>query len=118
MQNYNRVIPRDFFNEAKLLKCMGMLTLKVLDTMMPKGIKISIDETGDAFEIVLSDDGYLFVANYATTVNDHVVTFKTSYNDKGATPFYCEHAYNEVEVFDDKGEFSQEFIEYFQNLPF
>lgn len=118
MENYNRVIPRDFFNEAKLLKCMGMLALKVLDNMTPQGVKISIDETGESFDIALSDDGYLFLANYTTTVNSHMVIFKTRYNDKGATPFYCEHAYNEVEVFDDKGEFSEEFIAYFSNLPF
>ena len=46
MDNYSRVIPRDFFNEAKLLKCMGLLALKVLDNMTPNGIKILIEESG------------------------------------------------------------------------
>lgn len=58
MRNYTRVIPRNFFNEAKLLKCFGKLSLAVLDCQTPPGIKIDIHDTGAPFQIELTDDDY------------------------------------------------------------
>ena len=57
----NVVIPRDFFNYAKLLKCMGFLALNIHNGTLPDGIEISIEESGEQFEIGLEDD--LFVVN-------------------------------------------------------
>lgn len=112
---YSRVIPRDFFNEAKLLKCMGNLALKILDFQIPEGIKIEIENSGDPFNIVLTNDGFLMVSNYSVTVNGEEVIMKSTYNSKENYPFYCEIDYDEYLVFDDKGEFTKEFIERFQN---
>lgn len=53
--NYIRVIPRDFFNESKLLKCMGQLSLKILDCQLPKGIEMYIEGDGQPFQIGLSN---------------------------------------------------------------
>ena len=35
---YERVIPRDLFNEAKLLKCVGLLVLKIHDGENPANV--------------------------------------------------------------------------------
>lgn len=113
MKNYQRVIPRDFFNEAKLLKCMGLLALKILDNNLPSSIQIKIEESGEPFDIELSDDGHLFVSNYPVTINGEVVLFKTSYNSKSNYPFFCEIDYTDYEVFDEQGNFTEEFIELF-----
>jgi hypothetical protein len=107
-ETYTRVIPRDFFNEAKLLKCMGQLALKILDNQTP--CKIIIEESGDPFDINLSDDGCLFISNYTVLVKEQEIMFKTTYNSKSAYPFYAEIDYCDYEVFDEKGEFTQEFI--------
>lgn len=111
---YNRVIPRDFFNEAKLLKCMGLLSLKILDAQLPEGINITIEDSGEPFEIRLTEDGMLFVANYPVTLNDKNVLFGTTYNSKSQYPFFCIIDYVETLVFDENGQFTTEFL----NLEF
>lgn len=114
MNNYNRVIPRDFFNEAKLLKCMGVISLAILDNKMPKGIKMSFEETGEPFEVALSDEGSLFVANYPVTINGESYILKTTYNSKQNYPlFFDTQNYEEIEVLDESGNFTTKFIEYF-----
>lgn len=112
MEQYVRVIPRDFFNESKLLKCMGKLSLSVLDCTLPKGITVIINDTGDPFDIRLSDDGSLYVENVETFVNDRVSRFFTRYNSKRNFPFYCIHpdSLEEIEVFTETGEFSDDFV--------
>jgi hypothetical protein len=107
--SYTRVIPRDFFNEAKLLKCFGQLALKQLDGLLPEGIDIEIDENGGAFDIQLDDAGYLYIANYRTTLNGQEVLFYSSYNSKGAYPFHVIIGEDEYEVFNEDGSFANEF---------
>ena len=60
---YRRKIPRDFFNEAKLLKCMGLLSVKVLDNKIPEGIDIEVNGDGDRFNIELNESYNNAVAN-------------------------------------------------------
>jgi len=115
--SYTRVIPRDFFNESKLLKCFGQLSLKVLDDMLPENIKIHIEENGEAFQIEMDEvsEG-LVITNIKTTVNDEQVLFYTIYNSKDSYPFYCLHGSELIQVFNEHGEFAEEFISYFQNI--
>ncbi len=114
IETYKRVIPRDFFNEAKLLKCMGQLALKILDGLTP--CEITIEETGQPFNIELSQEGSLFVSNYRAMVKDTFCFFKTTYNSKEPFPLYCEYDYTDYQVFDDKGEFHEEFIEFIKTV--
>lgn len=113
MLNYRRVIPRDFFNEAKLLKCYGQLSLAILDGKVPEGITITIEETGEPFAIALSDDGSLYIDNYEVIVNGSLVLFSTRYNSKRNFPFYAQNpeTLEDVEVFTDEGLFSKEFMQ-------
>lgn len=113
MIRYDRVIPRDFFNEAKLLKCFGQLSLKVLDAMTPEGMNIVIEDSGRPFDIRLMEEGSLTIVNYPVKINDMLVRFKTLYNSKRSYPFYCEINGEEYEVFDDDGNFTDEF----KNMP-
>ncbi len=108
--SYTRVIPRDFFNEAKLLKCMGILSLKILDGMLPEGISISIYESGEPFQIELDDCGDLRVMNYPIEVNGEEVIFFTAYNSKNALPFYAYINDEPVLVFTNTTEFTNDFI--------
>jgi hypothetical protein len=113
--SYQREIPRDFFNEAKLLKCMGVLALKILDDLTPEGIVIEIPETGQPFEIERQEehDG-LCVSNYTVEVNGEEYLVYSKYNSKSNFPLYIvDDEYNEAEVFDEKGNFSEDFIEMF-----
>lgn len=110
-RSYSRVIPRDFFNESKLLKCMGQLSLKIHDGEVPEGIAISIDSSGEPFDIRQDHDS-IYVSNYEVTVNNVPVTMKTTYNSKAPFPLMCEHEYNECEVFDDTGNFTSDFVNF------
>lgn len=101
--SYERVVPRDFFNEGKLLKCMGRLALSILDCNVPDGLNIDIEENGEPFDIDLNDSGELYVSNYPVTVNGADAFFFTSYNSKRAYPFYCRINDTDYEVFTDEG---------------
>lgn len=122
--NYKRVIPRDFFNEAKLLKCMGLLSLKILDRLLPDGVDITIeDQKGSYFDIAQNDyDGSIYVKNYPARINGHPVKFKTTLNSKNPYPFLVEikageDSLYEVPVFDDNGNFTDEFAAIKNDLP-
>lgn len=113
--NYMRVIPRDFFNESKLLKCMGFLELAILDRKLPEGINIEIEDSGDPFEIYLDEIwGILSVSNYPVTVNGETYQFGTTYNSKSNFPFVVIKDDIDIEVFDENGKFTQDFIESFK----
>lgn len=111
--DYQRVIPRDFFNEAILLKCMGQLALKILDCQLPDGMKIVINPNGEhyePFDIHRTDAGYLHVNNYPVFVNGAFVFFGTMVNSRSPYPLICFTSdLEEIAVFDDSGNFTDEF---------
>lgn len=114
--SYQRVVPRDFFNEGKLLKCMGILALAILDNTVPKNINIEIDENGNSFEIILDEMwNILYVANYPITINGNGYLIGTNYNSKDPLPFVVVYEDYEIEIFDSTGSFSEEFIEVFSS---
>lgn len=108
--HYLRVTPRDFFNEAKLLKCMGRLCLLIHDELTP--VKMTRSENGEPFNIALTMDEFLIVTNTHIAINGTVCRFKTAYNSKENYPFYVEHEEIEYLVFDEQGEFHKEFIDF------
>lgn len=113
--HYKRVIPRDLFNESKLLKCMGQLALKIHDetTPVPMEMREEINHEGSAFRIALLDEGALMIVNLWVRIKSKSYQFKTTYNSKAPYPLFMMYEnYNEVEVFDDKGEWHPDFIEF------
>lgn len=114
--NYKRVIPRDFFNESMLLKCLGKLCVAYLHTDEINGLKIEFEEPGEPFNIVLDQNANkLIVTNYKISVNGTVCMFGTEYNSRTNLPLFCMIENMEIPVFKENGEFDEEFIEYFQN---
>lgn len=104
--SYKRVVPRDFFNESKLLKCLGAFEIAVMNHMC-NGIPIKtclISESG--FEIKQDDsDGSLYCSNYVVSINDKELRLFTSYNDKSGYPLFAEYNGEIHQVFDDDGNF-------------
>jgi len=113
---YNRVIPTDFFNESKLLKCLGQLVLKIDENRTLRN-KIEVPEYGEEpFEIHLNKSlNVLHCLNYnfIEKVTDIPLSFMTPYNSKGNYPleFMIEHG-DIMEVFNDDGSLSNEFLQY------
>jgi hypothetical protein len=116
--NYMRVTPRDLFNEAKLLKCMGQLSLKILDCATP--CNILLKDTGNPFKIALMDDGFLTITNIKVKIqvkkNIYYPVFRSLYNSKSNYPLFCTHENCDHRVFDESGEFDQEFLEFIKTL--
>jgi hypothetical protein len=109
--SYKRVIPRDFFNEAKLLKCLGHFEICVLDRKCG-GLDIQTELDGDTFEIRQNEsDGSLYCANYLATLNGERLHLFTAYNDKSEYPFWCEYRGDVYLVFDKNGKFLPNFGE-------
>jgi len=118
--SYCRVLPRDLFNEAKLLKCMGRLILKIEDGQAPTGLAFEHDHGLGGPFIVRQDsgDGRLYVANIDVFVGRAQVNLSTPYNCKEAWPLIVTTAddSHEVEVFDEAGGFAREFEEFCKNI--
>src|SRR5687767_11367563 len=110
MSNYYRVIPRDLFNEAKLLKCMGKLVLCIEDRMI-EGLVVA--HCGDAFEVVQNQaDGSISLENiqvYIKGKNGHSLELSTPLNSKEAWPMQATIGDNCIDVFTEQGELTQEF---------
>lgn len=120
--DYIRVVPRDLFNEAKLLKCMGRLIVLIEDKMLPE--TISYLDGGYPFVVAQDQsDGGLVLRNIrvlrtrttgATFVADKL-TFKTKLNSKDSYPLYVQPLTNEdeeIRVFTSLGEPTEEFLEF------
>jgi len=108
---YLRVIPRDLFNESKLLKCIGRLVLMIHDGYNINGLlKFTHDE--QSFKIGLHNEGYLQVSNIIFYIKDERVDFVTTYNSKASYPLAAYYKYCEYPVFDEQGNYTDEFIEF------
>lgn len=108
---YNRVIPRDLFNEANLLKCFGKLylCLEILD--LPG---ISLEHGGDAFDVDQNQaSGNLYLRNVRLVVRGRYMTIERPLNSRGAWPLYLTtDDDDEISVFDDNGDLSKDMVSY------
>jgi len=112
---YQRVIPRDLFNEANLLKCMGKLWI-VTERFQSEHAacpRVKIEHDGRAFQIAQDDeDGSLTVENVRVWLHGQPCTLKRPLNSRRAWPLYLysENGLDEVEVFDEDGNLSAELL--------
>lgn len=107
--SYFRVIPRDLFNEANLLKCYGQIYI-CAEHEEPGLVTISSD--GEAFEIHQNEaDGSLTVLNITVRVNGCAVELSRPLNSRDPWPLYATLGDKTVEVFTNAGNFTDEFLE-------
>lgn len=106
--SYNRVLPRDLFNEAKLLKCVGRLCLLIHDGMAPKGLEFF--HNGDAFEVCQNEaSGALYIGSVEFIYKHQTLDLQCSYNSKNNYTLYLETRDDSALVFDEQGELTPEF---------
>lgn len=104
MKQHFRVIPRDFFNESKLLKCLGQFELIVSHTG-PNVVGYSTSHDGEPFDIRQDPNtGNLYVANYTVSIGIEEVRLYTPYNSKENYPLYGEFRGEEYCMLTEKGE--------------
>ena len=104
MRNYRRVVPRDLFNEAKLLKCLGKVTLFIVDGIIP-GLNMEFGDTWEGFEILQNeDDGSIESGNISFFDNSgRAVEFFNPLNSKGPWPLMMRYRGSEYYFFQDDG---------------
>lgn len=104
---YKRVLPRDLFNEANLLKCIGKLTLMIEDGLIPW---MSYHYDGEAFNICQDpSDGSLFVSNVQFFANNKTLVVDRPLNSREAWPLRLVTEDNTFDIFNDEGEFILKF---------
>lgn len=113
MSNYRRVLPRDLFNEASLLKCIGRLVI-VLEDKARDGNASFAQEDVDAFDIIQHEDsGGIEVRNLDFMIGGIRHPLVRPLNSRRPYPLYVEAPegdfdFDEVAVFDDEGELTPE----------
>ncbi|KVP16903.1 hypothetical protein [Burkholderia ubonensis] len=109
--SYRRVIPRDLFNEANLLKCYGRIYIN-LETADVQDVELEHD--GGAFDVQQDiGSGGLYVANVTLKVRGKACRLYRPLNSRDTWPLFLidEHE-EEIPVFSDDGSFSPEMTDY------
>ncbi len=117
--SYTRVIPRDLFNEAKLLKCLGKICLDHHDNYkLLNKVTVTHENEASGFQIEQDEnDGSIFISNlYFFDVNGTPLQFSTSLNSRENWPLILEYKNETYNVFTDNGNYSEEFKEFMWNL--
>lgn len=112
MINYQRALPRDLFNESKLLEQIGRICLAIHDGRLTR---LDFEHDGEAFDIQLSDDGELYIANLQFISDDTPIYFCTNYNSRNKNPLLVLDPETEENlfVFRDDGKFTSHFLKKF-----
>jgi len=116
--SYKIVLPRDAFNQSKLLKCIGQLTLKLHDNIDDIRQYLSCELVGHREFVIDQDiDGSLYCDNfylYLThdDINYSVIRLSCPLNSRLNYPMTYTLDDNTNFLFDDNGEFSEEFLSY------
>ena len=114
MSNYIRVLPRDLFNEASLLKCYGRLWI-LLDETADHGARFETSDV-DVFDIAQdASSGAITVRNVTFTVRDIERRLTRPLNSRRAWPLYVESDDDDIAVFDDAGNLSDEMRAFIQH---
>lgn len=114
---YIRIIPRDLFNEANLLKCYGQIYIN-LETSCTPHVVLEPEAVHEPFDVVQDEDsGNLSIANVQLMVNGMAQRLYRPMNSRQPWPLYTlNQAGDEISVFDDTGKFTQELLDYFESM--
>jgi hypothetical protein len=108
-KTYIRVIPRDLFNEANLLKCMGALWIETERYQRPGRVQIKHD--GEPFQIEQTEGGYLTVLNVCVFIRNREYFNRRPLNSRDPWPLYLVNDEDEeFSVFTDDGKLSDEML--------
>ena len=114
MGRYMRTLPRDLFNEASLLKCLGHLWIQ-LDETHGHGARF-VTETVADFDVVQEESsGGIRAAGVIFAVGDRTYELTRPLNSRAAWPLYVEGGdddpdFDPVAVFDDEGRLSPDML--------
>ncbi len=112
MSNYVRVLPRDLFNEAGLLKMMGRLWILLSET--PGHNAEIVEEDVPHFDIQQDESsGAIYVANVRFRIDGVERRLSRPLNSRSSWSFWMtgtedDPDFDEVAVFDENGNFTED----------
>lgn len=110
-KEYQRVIPRDLFNEAKLLKSLGQLCLMIHDGKAPDGLEF-LNFHSDINPIVQTNCGYLIHSHIQFMYKGQTLIFGSLTNSKNNYTLFLLTDDEEIPVFNSDATFNFSFISY------
>jgi hypothetical protein len=110
--SYRRIIPRDLFNEANLLKCLGALYILLQWRIDGAGFDV---EDVDRFDVEQNEaDGSIYVANLPFSIGGTFYHLFRPLNSREPWPLYMTSAdgsdFDVVSVFEKDGSLSERFL--------
>lgn len=100
---HNRVLPRDLFNEANLLKCVGKIVMAIEDGEIPW---LQYHYDGDVFNVIENpSDGSLFIGNIQFFAHRRTLQYFRPLNSREPWLLWLtfEKAEDDFEIFDNSG---------------
>lgn len=110
IQHYERVLPRDLFNEANLLKCLGQLYLLIED--VPK--RCTLVHTFSDRPFAISQDqsnGAIACVNVYMLLDSVKYLFWRPLNSHRSFPLYI-NALDYIDVFTEEGQLTDKFKQF------
>lgn len=112
---YHRVAPRDIFNEANFMKCIGKLTLIMHDTGL-EGITFNQDDYAE-FGLPMGLDEYTggLVVHGMFVAHGKFLSIHRPINSREPWPVFIEDDDGDsIGIFTDDGELSEEFKQWLE----
>lgn len=109
--SYTRVIPRDLFNEANLLKCVGRFWIETERFQSTEHAPscVDVEHDGGPFAIEQDEDGALTVSNVQVSIHGRRCRLWRPLNSRRSWPLYLQRGDEDsLDVFTDSGELSPE----------
>lgn len=117
---YQRIIPRDLFNESKLLKCLGQVALLIHEGKTGgKKLVLEHDDSDYSGFFIEQDpsDGGLYCSNLKLMYHGREIGLRSIYNNKDPFPMiFRDEDYAEYILFEDNGSFTPYFFEWLDTL--
>ena len=110
-----RVIPRDLFNDANLLKCLGRICLLIHDGKLP----LDVEYDDEPYDIRMNpSDGSTFVANLNfQTLKGRCVYFTRGLDARDSWPLLAQDDQGRaVYVFDAQGNVTTHFMDFLNEV--
>lgn len=114
--SYLRVIPRDLFNEANLLKCLGQLYLELERVNIPNAKLVHDHESFDVGQD--SNDGSISAHNVILVTNGVPYFLWRPLNSREPWPLYIKEVGNgnEISVFNQSGALSDHMHKFLKGI--
>lgn len=117
-ERFMRVIPRDLFNEAKMLAMVSKFAKDVNQGKMPGGF---IGKLNKKWTVALSEDGELYISGFDLTYKGQKANLTMNYNAGKTNRFPLQVTVENmdlysVSIYDENGELDSDMIQ-FQEAP-